>query len=491
MKQVHFRQLYEQHPRSMAKYLRIAAALRQAIRQGLLTADEQLPAARELAQQLASNRHTVMAAYHELIAEGWIVSQQRKGYYVANVLPIESSIAAGSPEIPQSSFDWQIKRPLFPVINEQAANYRYNFAGGSPDTSLFPFEQFKSHANDALNNPDLISLSYGDNAGFGPLIQQIKRYLRRARSLKDRDIVITNGSQEALYVLAQLLISLGDVVATEAMGYRPAWNAFSNAGATLVAIKQDQQGICPDSFKTIIAQQQNIGQPIKLLYLTPLHQYPTTVTLPITRRQAIYRLASLHNIAIIEDDYDHEFHYRCQPLAPMASDDPNGLVIYLSTFSKVMYPGARIGFMAVDSKLSDAIVSYKTIMNHKVSITNQDAIARWMASGNFERYLRRITKIYQQRRDFMLEQLSQYQIRQQIKSFTAPDGGMAVWVELYDSANELAKFAKTKDIFIQHQQHFMLNQADNKDRYIRLGFAGMKRQDIEIGLKRLFDHKNH
>lgn len=490
MKQINVKHLIDEQPPAKAKYLKISAGLRAAIKTGLLKPGEQLPAARHLGQQLTSNRHTIMAAYNELIAEGWIYSQQRKGYFVANVLPIDKSQAATSNhQETNDSFDWEFTKNLHPVMQEQAANYQYNFAGGTPDTSLFPFGELKAHISDALNHPDLVSLNYGDNAGFKPLIKQISQYLRRVRSLQGREIVITNGSQEALYILSQILLKQGDVVATEAMGYRPAWNAFSNAGAHLVAIDQDEFGIVTQSFADIVAEQQALGQPIKLLYLTPLHQYPTTATLPVTRRQAIYNIAQQHNIAIIEDDYDHEFHYRCQPLAPMASDDPRGLVIYLSTFSKVMFPGARIGFMALDSRLRDAVVSYKTIINHKVSITTQDAIARWMDSGNFERYLRKITKIYQQRRDFILLQLAAYQHQSKIKSFTKPDGGMAVWVELNDSARKLSEQAKLKSIFIQCQGHFMLNQQDDSDRYIRLGFAGMDQQKIEKGLACLFDHK--
>jgi len=309
------------------------------------------------------------------------------------------------------------------------------------------------------------------------------------RSLKDREIVITNGSQEALYILSQLLLSPDVSVATEAMGYKPAWNAFESAGAKLIAIAQDECGILPQSFANAIESAAEQGQPIKLLYLTPLHQYPTTVTLPITRRQSIYQIAHQHNIAIIEDDYDHEFHYRCQPLAPMASDDPHGLVIYLSTFSKVMFPGARIGFMALDTTLAQAVVSYKTIINHKVNISTQDAIARWMDCGNFERYLRKITKIYQQRRDFMLAQLTHYVATKQIRAFTVPDGGMAIWVELNDSAEKLAAKAKNRGVYIQAESQFVFNPQQNSDRFIRLGFAGMSCDKIENGLACLFNHK--
>lgn len=470
-----------------AKYLQISNALRLAIKTSKVAPGEQLPSARQLASELSSNRHTVMAAFAELIAEGWVISKQRSGYFVNHELPIDSSQRCDTPTAKDSgqSFNWNFRKQPPSSYQTPAANYRYNFAGGTPDISLFPFNELKSYLNDAMSRPNLVDLNYGNNQGFLPLINQIKIYLRRARSLPDREVIITNGSQEALYILSQLLLSPHDVVATEAMGYRPAWNAFKSSGAQLAAIEQDQYGMIPQSLTRAIARHK-----IKLIYLTPLHQYPTTVTLPISRRMAIYNIAARHNIAIIEDDYDHEFHYRCQPLAPMAADDPRGLVIYLSTFSKVMFPGVRIGFIAVGKELAQAIVDYRTLLNHKVSIPLQDAVARWMGSGAFERYLRKVTKIYHQRRDFMICELEKHLSLGNIKYFSKPDGGMAIWVNVGQGAQQLVKSAHSKGIYLQDESRFQLESHLNTDSYIRLGFAGMAEQQIKIALKLLFNHKN-
>ena len=470
-----------------AKYLTISQAIRDAIKDGKVKSLEQLPSARQLALQLNTNRHTIMAAFNELIAQGWIVSKERKGYFVAEDLPVNGSKKTKPITQNVSNFRWEFTKNVESSPIQSAVKYRYNFAGGTPDISLFPFNEFKSYISDAFSRPNLGELNYGNTAGYSPLIEQITEYLRRTRSLTGRDIVITNGSQEALYILSQILLSGGCSVATEAMGYQPAWRSFISSGASVVSIKQDTKGMIPEALEEAIARQIKIGLPIKLIYLTPLHQYPTTVTLPINRRHAIYRIASAHNIAIIEDDYDHEYHYRCQPLAPMASDDPNGLVIYLSTFSKVMFPGARIGFMALDRTLSNAVVNYKTIVNHKVSVPMQDAIARWMQAGDFERYLRKTTKIYHQRRDFMVQQLTHYQGLGKVKSFAVPDGGMAIWVELNQSAKWLAKKAANSHIFIQQEEQFFVDKAQSKDRFIRLGFAGMSIENIELGLKLIFE----
>ena len=477
-----------------AKYLSISQALRDAIKSGKAKPLEQLPSARQLALQLNTNRHTVMAAFNELIAQGWIVSQERKGYFVAEDLPVNSSQQVKSvagigvfQDSKYSSFNWQFTKSVEPSAVQVKPNYRFNFAGGMPDIALFPFNEFKSYTSEVFSRPNINELNYGNTAGYLPLIEQITEYLRRARSLINRDIVITNGSQEALYILSQILLCSETSVATEAMGYEPAWKAFKSAGANVVSIKQDNKGMIPSALEEAIKLQIKRNKPIKLIYLTPLHQYPTTVTLPVSRRHAIYRIASAYNIAIIEDDYDHEYHYKCQPLAPMASDDPNGLVIYLSTFSKVMFPGARIGFMALDKTLSDAVVNYKTIINHKVNVPMQDAIARWMKAGDFERYLRKATKVYNQRRDFMVQQLMHYQTLGKVTSFTVPDGGMAMWVEISQSAEQLAKKALDNGIFIQQETQFLVDKTQSQDRFIRLGFAGMHIENIELGLKCIFN----
>lgn len=474
-----------------AKYLAISHALRQAIKQGQVKENEQLPSARDLAQQLSTNRHTIMAAYNELIAQGWIISKQRRGYFVATNLPINNSLPpAQQNRVSESGFQWQFTKNVPRHSDQVAASYRYNFAGGTPDISLFPFQEFKSYVSDAFSRPQLAELNYGNIAGFSPLIEQVSQYLRRARSLTDREIVITNGSQEALYMLSQLLLSPNNSVATEAMGYAPAWRSFQSSGTTVISIPQDENGMIPNELEKAIANQLALGQPIAVIYLTPLHQYPTTVTLPPSRRHAIYQIASRHNIAIIEDDYDHEYHYSCQPLAPMASDDPNGLVIYLSTFSKVMFPGARIGFMAMDKQLAKAVTNYKSLLNHKVSVPMQDAIARWMQAGAFERYLRKATKTYHQRRDFMIKQLEHYQSLGIVLTFTIPDGGMAMWVQINQSAKVLTQRALNNDIYIQQESQFFIDKNQTSDRFIRLGFAGLGEQDIELGLQRLFDQKN-
>ncbi|PKG37412.1 MocR-like pyridoxine biosynthesis transcription factor PdxR [Psychromonas sp. Urea-02u-13] len=459
-------------------YLKIAHAIRSAINNGNVVSTEKLPSTRSLAEQLSVNRHTVMAAYNELVAQGWVETQQRQGYRVAENLPIFSSTAANKQkETMTHQHQWRLVKANNSVTPAAASRYQFNFAGGNPDIDLFPFNEFKSFMNDALNRPDIHELNYGDNMGFGPFIKQVSTYLRRVRSINNKQIIVVNGTQEALYILSQVLIKHGDKVAVESLGYQPAWSAFENAGAQLIAVKQTDHGIDVDHLEQLIQ-----AHTIRLLYLTPLHQYPTTTTLAMSKRQRIYQLAQQYNIAIIEDDYDHEFHYNSQPLAPMAANDPSGLVIYLSSFSKIMFPGIRLGIIAVDQSLCQHIVNYRAIINHKVNVPLQDALARWMQDGGFERHLRKATRRYQKRRQCMVELLNEFIDEGLNISFSIPAGGMALWVNIGGNAQHVAQLAKQQSIFLLAENAFHLDKNNDQDKYIRLGFAGQDEQKIRQGL---------
>lgn len=476
---------------SQAKYLQLAQTVRSAIKQGQLAAGDKLPSVKSISQDLGLNRHTVMKALYELIAEGWIESIQRVGYNVVQNLPIEQSetfvnLAEHSQHLQHRFVRSGSQLPTYP-----ATDYEYNFAGGQPDLSLFPFDEFKRCMSDVLTRPDYAQLSYGQSDGTPELIEQMKLYLRKSRAITEREIVITNGSQEALFIVSQLLLKTGDKVAVEELGYPPAMSAFRSTGAELVGVKQDELGMCPNDLELHILK----GN-VRLIYLTPLHQYPTTVTLPISRRMAIYQLAVAHHIPIVEDDYDHEFHYRCQPLAPMATQDPAQLVIYLSTFSKIMFPGARIGVMAVSKAMAKAVTEYRLLICHKSNVLMQAALAKWMLNGGFERHLRRTTRLNLQRRDHAIAVLKKYHCF----DFEIPDGGMALWVKLtqvtdetkqFPSAELLAKKCQKKGMYIQHEKQLQLHKNNEQDSFIRLGFAGMNESKFANGIELLVNSLNN
>ncbi|QBG37177.1 PLP-dependent aminotransferase family protein [Litorilituus sediminis] len=477
---------------NIAKYLKIAQAIRQAIKQGQLKPKESLPSARHLAVQIGVNRHTIMAAYNELIAQGWLEAKPRSGYKVVEHLPIEASQALASKNrlsdnghsTSAAQFQWHFaKQPVVVKASEKnASDYRFNFSGGQPDIREFPFKEFKSYFSHACQQPKFEQLSYGDNQGDAALLEQIAIYLRRVRAINDKELMICNGSQEALYMVSQLLLQAGDKVAVEPLGYPPAWAAFKSAGAELVSVEQDEQGVVPKALAKVL-----VKGGVKLIYLTPLHQYPTTVTLSVGRRMEIYQLAAKYGVAIIEDDYDHEFHYDSQPIAPFASDDPLGLVIYISTFSKLMFGGARIGYVCADQVLIKQLAAYKTLLNHKSNVLVQQAVAHWMRFGGFESHLRKMTRLYHKRRDHLVALLAQYQdIGLPIK-FTCPAGGMAIWLDTGRSVIGLKEVLLTQDVYLQTEVEFNVNKHLAKDayRYIRLGFAAMTEEEMAQGLDKV------
>jgi len=473
-----------------AKYLVIAEALRNAIKEGQVAPTEGLPSARNLAQQLSLNRHTIMAALAELVAQGWVEAKERSGYRVVANLPIQTSRTVIKIKQTQQNFDWKFRlKQNVPVTEKvKASQYTYNFSGGQPDIRKFPFDEFKSHFAQICQRPKIDDLSYGDSRGEAELITEISTYLRRVRSITDKKMMICNGSQEALYMISQLLLQPGDKVAVEQLGYPPAWAAFKRTGAELIAIKQDDCGIDPAHLAKVLAE----GD-VKLLYLTPLHQYPTTVSLDISRRMRIYQLAVQYGVAIIEDDYDHEFHYDSQPIAPMAADDPAGLVIYISTFSKIMFGGARIGYVVADNALIEQLSAYKMLMNHKCNVLVQQTAAKWMQQGGFEGHLRRMTRLYQKRRDFMVLELKSYQDKGLPIQFKIPAGGMAIWLDTGKSIVGLKEKLLTKKVYLQTEVEFnILKGLPECDyRFIRLGFAAMNEVEVAQGLKMVMDALYH
>ena len=472
--------------------MKIAQAIRQAIKQEQLKPKESLPSARHLAVQLGVNRHTIMAAYNELIAQGWLEAKPRSGYKVVEHLPIEASKALLSAaehvynEHSDSTqqFKWRFAKQaeLVKASEKSASDYRFNFSGGQPDIREFPFKEFKSYFSQACQKPKFEQLSYGDNQGDAALLEQIAIYLRRVRAINDKELMICNGSQEALYMVSQLLLKSGDKVAVESLGYPPAWAAFRSTGAELVAIEQDEQGVVPSSLAKVLA-----AGGVKLIYLTPLHQYPTTATLGIARRMEIYQLAAKYGVAIIEDDYDHEFHYDSQPIAPLASDDPLGLVIYISTFSKLMFGGARIGYVCADKVLISQLAAYKTLVNHKSNVLVQQAVAHWMRFGGFESHLRKMTRLYHKRRDHLVALLTQYQGQGLPLKFACPAGGMAIWLDTGKSIVGLKEILLEQDVYLQTEIEFNLDKYLPNDAYqhIRLGFAAMNEEEMAQGLHKI------
>jgi GntR family transcriptional regulator/MocR family aminotransferase len=248
-------------------------------------------------------------------------------------------------------------------------------------------------------------------------------FLRRSRGLSGRDLLLTHGSQEAIALIAQAMVGPGDAVAVEDPGYPPAWQAFRAAGATLVRVPVDESGMRVDGLRGLLRE-----HPVRLVYVTPCRQYPTTVSLAPARRTALIAATREAGVPILEDDYDHEHHFHASPPPPLAvlgaySDH----VIYVSTLSKAIAPGIRIGFVAAANEVIARLVRLRRVGTRGNDAITQAAVADWIEQGGFERHLRRARRTYRARRDSALAAIGTLQAHGVDVSAVAPEGGLALW----------------------------------------------------------------
>ncbi len=459
-------------------YLKLSRGIRTQIQKGNLKPGEKLPSTRQMAEHFECNRHTVMDAIEELIAEGWITSTQRKSYEVSRLLPSNFFVSKNKTRVNKSETLLTITKNIADYVPAETNQkpFKYRFQSGLADLRMFPMDELRACINDSMKRMGEKILYYGEPEGLASLQSEIDSYLRRMRAINGRSLVITNGSQEAIFIAAQLLLQEGSTVGVEQWGYQPAWETLKIAGGKLCPIEMDEMGILPDSFETQIKKHK-----LKLLYLTPLHQYPTTLTMPVSRRKQIYDLAVKYKVAILEDDYDHEFHYRSQPLPPMASEDPSGIVIYISTFSKVLFPSARIGYLAVPEALREPFVRLKRLLSRQNDSILQDAVARWMREGAFERHLRKMRRTYEGRRDCIIKCITEMQKEGYKVSARTPDGGMAVWMNTGQDSELVAKKAAKLGVQVSPEYLYRIDKA--KGTHLRLGFANQTETELINGMK--------
>ena len=461
-------------------YLRIAEALRNAIQKGMVKPGERLPSTRVLAATLDVHRHTMSAAMDELVAEGWLEAGERRAHRVAKVLPSEFFKPKGGAKTSRFDRDlkWRFVRDASKSFcaPDPYATFTHVFQSGLPDLSLFPYDEFRACMAESLRRSAAVHSGYGDPAGHPGFVAGFEEYLRRMRAVTGRKLIVTHGAQEGIFLVAQLLIGAGHRVAVEMPGYPAAWDAFRAAGGEIVPLKVDQDGPDPDALEAAIAKQR-----IHLIYLTPHHQYPTTVTLPTARRLRIYDLACRHQIPIVEDDYDHEFHFRSQPIAPMAGTDPCGLVIYMSTLSKVMFPSIRIGVLAVPEPLYQPLSDLRAIITRQNNTLLQDAVARWMDNGGFERHLRRMRRVYEDRRDVTVAALEEARWQGLAMSWNLPDGGMGLWVDCGADADRVTALAAQAGVFVTAESNYHMGPPQRAT-HLRLGFASQQPEALRAGI---------
>jgi GntR family transcriptional regulator / MocR family aminotransferase len=282
----------------------------------------------------------------------------------------------------------------------------------------------------------------------------------------------------AIALLARTLIRPGDVVVVEQLGYRPAWEAFRLAGAEVLGVPVDENGLNIDVLERAIDE-----HVIRAVYVTPHHQFPTTVTLAAGRRMRLLELARVHRFAIIEDDYDHEFHYDGRPVLPLASADSDGVVAYIGTLSKVLAPGLRIGYVVAPTDVIEQVAAHRSFIDTQGDAVLEAAIAELLEDGAIQRHIRRMRREYHVRRDVLVEALREQLDR--YVAFAVPAGGIALWVKGKNGldVDAWAKAARDRGAVIVTGSAYAL---DGRSRsFARLGFASLSSKELHEGVRRL------
>lgn len=392
-------------------YQQLYAGLRQAVLHGRLSAGLRLPSTRDLAVALHVSRNTVIAAFEQLVAEGYLESRVGDGTYVSPALPDELALVARQ-ERTRTTPPTKVAAPHFsqrhhlitsaPMGGSTDEHAPRAFRTGLPALDVFPTRLWSRLVAQQWRQVTTDLLTYGDARGYGPLRQALAEYLGAARGVRcsAEQILITAGSQHALDLVAQVLLDAGDPVWIEDPGYRGARAALLGVGACLQPVPVDEEGLRVD---VGVAHYPTA----RLAYVTPSHQYPTGATMSVARRLALLAWARQHNAWILEDDYDSEYRYRGRPLAALQGLDQAERVLYSGTFSKVLFPGLRLGYLVTPPALTDAFTHALQLAHRYLSVFDQAVLATFILDGHFARHIRRMRTLYAERQQTLVTALQQ------------------------------------------------------------------------------------
>lgn len=356
-----------------------------------------------------------------------------------------------------------------------------DFNDGVPDTRLIPYDVLSRAFRHALvTTARTNQLGYGDPRGSLLLRQALTRMLNMERGLdtSPEGLCLVRGSQMGIFLAARILVRPGDCVAFEMLSYGPAREAFLACGASVFVVEQDEHGLVPQSLERLCREHR-----IRAVYVTPHHQFPTTVMMPVERRLRLLMLAEQFGFVIVEDDYDHEFHFDHRPMLPLASGDRDGKVIYIGSLSKVLAPGLRVGYLAASPDIVNRCAAEILLIDRQGNAVTELAVAELMDSGELKRHIRRALRIYEQRR-----KSAAAAIRAELSSwldFDLPTGGLAFWLRLADGIDPdaLAEEALNHRVRILPGTQFSIGKTVASG--VRLGFASLDEATFNTGLRRL------
>ena len=459
-------------------FLQIANSIIQEMKKGRIGPGIKLPGTRQMSELVQVHRKTVVRAYEELDAQGWIEMHPSKGTFTSKEIPEINPRRFYQKKEELKIFPKQtgftvrinqgIRTPVFPNRNITG------FHDG-PDVRLMPVKELGRFYKSILSRTvNLKYMSYVETAGIPKFREILSDYLNTSRGLQTtyENIMITRGSQMAMYLLTRALFKKDETIIVGDTNYYYADHTFIEAGMKLQRVRVDEYGIDVDAIERICQRKR-----IKAIYITSHHHYPTTVTLIASRRIRLLELSEKYGFIIIEDDYDYDFHYQSSPILPLISADVKGMVIYIGTLSKTIAPAIRTGYVIAPPNLILELARYRQLIDTQGDPIMELALAEMFDEGEIRRHMKKAQQEYHRRRDFMCGLLKEK--LSDIIDFRIPDGGLAIWAK-YDksvSLPTLTEKLKAQGLIlsnglVHNNSSVMLNST-------RMGFAWMTEKETE------------
>ncbi|HTI90781.1 MAG TPA: PLP-dependent aminotransferase family protein [Puia sp.] len=473
-----------QKDNDMPVYLQIAGAMALEIKRGHVGPGVKLPGTRLLSEMLAIHRKTIVRAYEELAAQGWIEMRASQGSFTSREIPEINPRRFTDKQQKLNSFPaetgYPIRSQLLVKTPSQPLRHIPGFHDG-PDPRLMPsYELAKAYRSVLSKKVNLRYTSYVEVPGVEKFRKILSDYLNSSRGLQTtfENVLITRGSTMGLYLIVNTLFSKKDIVIVGDTNYYYADHAFLNAGMQLMRVSVDDFGIDVDAIEKICRKKK-----ISAVFITSHHHYPTTVTLSASRRMKLLSLAEQFGFVIIEDDYDYDFHYLSSPILPLVSADSKGMVIYIGNLSKTISPAIRVGYVIAPVNLIQELGRLRQLIDAQGDPIMELALADLFQDGSIRRHMKKALQEYHRRRDFVSAALCE-QLAGKI-DFRVPDGGLAIWAKFHPAIPLPLLSQKMKDQGIILSNGLIHNTGSTSLNATRIGFGWMNEKEAERAIDML------
>jgi GntR family transcriptional regulator / MocR family aminotransferase len=459
-------------------FRQVYLGLRQAILSGTLHANDRLPSTRDLAEQLSISRTVVLLAYDQLLAEGFIIGHRGSGTFVSEGLSVNAA--------PRNRKSATLRLSRFGVAATEAVSsvdspqrppitLRYDFVYGRSDLETFPFALWRRLLLRQARKAPVRQFDYASALGSRDLRQAICIHLRRSRAVvcDPSDVIVVNGSQQALDLVMRVLVERNDPVAIEDPHYNGTREALRAAGARLRPVPVERDGLNPAK----------LPEDAGLAFVTPSHQFPTGAILSLDRRLALLEWARRRNAIIVEDDYDGEFHYDGRPLESLQGLDTEGRIVYIGTFSRTVFPALRIGYLIAPKSLVPAFTAAKWLSDLHSATLEQQTLAEFITTGMYERHLRRLRRRNTARRQALLDAIQTFLGNRVEVTGEGAGAQIVLWPKKRVSEETIVAQAATQGVGIYGISHCYLKRPSRPG--FMLGYARLNEREIREGIRLL------